>query len=81
MNRNVATSIIENPEMLKIQQQHQMKKALEQKSAEKPPPPPLIRKDAVIDTTDNVNCEHSVDVGTVRNEPNKLVCGILILDD
>lgn len=47
VNKNVTTSIIENPDMLKIQQQHQMKKALEQKSnaGEKPPPPPLIRKD------------------------------------
>lgn len=46
VNRNLATSIIENPEMLKIQQQHQMKKALEQQSNKgerPPPPPPLIR--------------------------------------
>ena len=76
VNRNVATSIIENPEMLKIQQQHQMKKALEQKSnsGEKPPPPPLIRKDgSASDTTNTSLLSQSSAVATAsQSEPTRV---------
>ncbi|XP_028396728.1 protein HIRA-like [Dendronephthya gigantea] len=76
VNRNVATSIIENPEMLKIQQQHKMKKALEKKSnaGEKPPPPPLIRKDdtSAIDSPGTSLLTPSSMTSPVRSEPTRI---------